>query len=139
MSQFVTYSHPIKILEAYLDAYGHVNNAAYISIFEAARWEIITSAGCGLDFIKETGIGPVILEIQTKFIKELRLRQEVVIESKIEFWRGKIGVMSQVIVDKDRNVYCEAKFTMGLFDLSARKLVRADERWAKALGVQFQD
>ena len=39
--------------------------------------------GYTLHTIQETGIGPVVLEWHLKFLKELRLRQPVVIESQM--------------------------------------------------------
>jgi len=126
-------SYPIKILEHHLDAYGHVNNVAYIGFLEQARWEFITSRGCGLEYVRSSNVGPVVLEIQTKFKKELRLRQEVLIKSQIESWRGKVGVMRQWFECKAGIVYCEARVTLGLFDLKRRKLVVPDDHWSKAL------
>jgi len=127
--------YPIRILEHHLDAYGHVNNVAYIGFFEQARWEVITSRGCGLEFVRDSSRGPVVLEIQCKFRRELRLRQDVMIKSRMDFWRGKVGVMNQSIEDSKGTVYCEAKISLGLFDLKSRKLVVPDELWGKALGL----
>lgn len=135
MSEPRVHEYPITVLEQHLDAYGHVNHVDYISFFEQARWDMVHSAGCGLDYVKATGVGPVVLEIQTRFRKELRLRQRVKIRSQMIRWRSKMGVIEQVIVDDDGVVYCEAEITLGMFDLKHRSLVSADPQWAKALGV----
>ncbi len=128
----------IIILEHHLDAYGHVNNVAYIGFFEQARWDLISSAGCGLEYVKSTGVGPVVLEIQTKFRKELKLRQRVTIKSQMVSWRSKIGTLRQWMEDDAGVLYCEALFTMGMFDLKQRRLVTADATWARALGLPSQ-
>ena len=133
------HKYKVTILEQHLDAYGHVNNVAYIALFEEARWDLITAAGCGLDEVKSSGIGPVVLEIQTKFRKELRLRQNIVIETTTESWQGKVGVIRQVMTDASGTIYCEARFTMGLFDLGARKLIRLNSKWANVLGCSPED
>lgn len=41
----------------------------------------------------------------------------------------------QHIVDQDGNVCCEALFTIGLFDLTARKLILPTPEWLKAIGA----
>lgn len=133
--EFRTFTYPVKILEHHLDAYGHVNNVAYIGFFEQARWDMVTSQGCGLDYVKSSAVGPVVLELNCKFRRELRLRQDVVIHSVVESWRGKIGIMSQIIRDASDQICCEAKVTFGLFDLHSRKLVEPNDRWQRALGA----
>ena len=135
MAEGTIHSCPLIILEHHLDSFGHVNNAAYISLYEQARWELITSAGCGLEFVRSSGSGPIVLELQTRFIKELRLRQKIVIKTQVKFWRGKMGVIRQGMEGEDGSVYSEGQFTMGLFDLKARKLIDADGIWTRALGV----
>ena len=135
MSEAFIHEYAVKILEHHLDAYGHVNNVAYIGFFEQARWDLISGAGCGLEYVRKTGVGPVVLEIQTKFKKELRLRQTMKIKSQMISWRTKIGVLRQWMTDDTGIIYCEAHFTMGMFDLNQRKLVTADATWSKALGL----
>jgi acyl-CoA thioester hydrolase len=132
---FRTFTYPIKILEHHLDAYGHVNNVAYIGFFEQARWDMVTAEGCGLEYVKHAGVGLVVLELNCKFRRELRLRQDVVIHSRLQSWRGKIGVMSQIIKDASNENFCEAQVTFGLFDLNLRKLVAPNEQWGAALGI----
>lgn len=132
---FPIFSYPVKILEHHLDAYGHVNNVAYIAFFEQARWDMVTQRGCGLDYVRSSAVGPVVLELSCKFRRELRLRQEVFIRSTLQSWRGKIGVMSQVISDETDQTYCEALVTFGLFDLNLRKLVLPSQKWREALGL----
>lgn len=132
---FPVFTYPVKILEHHIDAYGHVNNVAYIALFEEARWDMITSKGCGLDYVRSSAIGPVVLEIQCKFRRELRLRQDVFIRSVMQSWRGKIGVMRQTIEDRDGTLFCEALITMGFLDLQARRLVTPTIDWSRALGI----
>ena len=129
------HDYPITILEHHLDTFGHVNNAAYISLYEQARWELITSAGCGLEFVQKSGVGPIVLELTTRFKKEIHLRQKLTIKTQVESWGGKIGMLRQWIVDDAGIVYSEGRFTMGLFDLHKRTLINADDVWSRALGI----
>lgn len=130
-----TYSYNLIIREAHLDTFGHVNNAAYLTVFEEARWDIVTSQGYGLEKIKEVQQGPVILEIQIKFLKELRVRTEVLVKTQILSYEGKISKLKQWIEDAAGNKYAEADFVAALFDLKTRKIVPPTPAWLAALGL----
>ena len=70
-------NYELQIKEHHLDTFGHVNNAIYLQLFEEARWQIITERGYGMAEIMKLRQGPVVLEIQIKFIKELKLREVI--------------------------------------------------------------
>ena len=53
----------IELRFADIDAFGHVNNAVYLTLFEEARWEFVTNRGYGLKQIQEKQQGPVILAV----------------------------------------------------------------------------
>ena len=127
--------YPLMILESHLDTFGHVNNAAYLQIFEEARWDLITGNGYGLNQILKTGFGPVILEINLRFRKELKLRQKVVIETTLKSCDKKLITIAQEIIDGDGQSYCSAEFRCGLFDLKGRKLVLPTPAWLKGIGA----
>lgn len=122
------------IKETYLDTFGHVNNATYLTLLEEARWDLITKNGYGMKKIIETGLGPTILEIKLSFYKELRLREEVMIETQMISYKNKIGTLSQKIA-RDGEICCAAEFTIGLFDLNQRKLILPTKEWLLAVGV----
>jgi acyl-CoA thioester hydrolase len=121
-----------QILEQYLDFYGHVNNASYLTLFEEARWDLVSQRGFGYDFVQKTRKGPIILEVSIKFSKELRLREWVIIETKLLNYAGKIGEIEQRIIKDSGVVATSALFKFGLFDLEARRLIELDEDWKKA-------
>jgi acyl-CoA thioester hydrolase len=128
------FEYPLQIRERHLDTFGHVNNAVYLEIFEEARWDIINKRGYGLKRIRETGHGPVILEVNLKFLKELALGQKVTLRTEAVSYVGKIAQLKQWIVDESETVYAEALFTMGLFDLRSRKLIEPTPEWLSAIG-----
>jgi len=103
-------------------------------LFEEARWEIITNNGYGLEKIRETGLGPTILEINLKFSKEVRLRQDVTIETEFESYKNKIGKVIQRMVVND-DVCCKAELTFALFDTKQRRLVKPTVEWLAAIGL----
>ncbi|MGZ3773251.1 MAG: acyl-CoA thioesterase [Pseudobdellovibrionaceae bacterium] len=131
----MTAEYKISIKESNVDSYGHLNNASYLMLFEEARWEAITPRGFGFDEIHRIKQGPVILEVNLKFMKEIRLREEITIVTKVIGYKGKIGQMVQQMVKTDGTVASEALFTFGLFDMNLRKLVEPTPEWKKALDL----
>ena len=132
--QSKTFFYPLVIKENYLDSFGHVNNATYLTLFEEARWDLITKNGYGLKKIKETGLGPTILEIKVRFLKELRLGEEIIIETKATAYEKKVGTLSQKMI-RDGKVCCNAEFVVALFSIAERKLVMPTPDWLYAVGL----
>lgn len=128
-----THTYELTIKEAHLDTFGHVNNATYLQLYEEARWELITTNGYGMSKIRETGLGPVILDIKLRFIKELYLRQHITIHTQTVEYSGKVGVIKQWITDEEGNICSDVEMKMGLFDTNLRKLVLPTEEWLKSI------
>lgn len=127
------HEYPLTIKEFHLDTFGHVNNATYLQIYEEARWELITTKGYGLDKIRKSGQGPIILEINLKFLKELRLRENIIIHTQSLGYQGKIGKLKQWITDSKGNICSEVEMVLGLFDTKERKLIEPTEDWLNAV------
>lgn len=127
------FTYDLTIKEFHLDTFGHVNNATYLQIYEEARWQFITENGYGLDKIKSTGLGPVILEIKLRFMKELKLRQNITLHAQTGEYIGKIGLIKQWITDSEGKVCSDVEMKIGLFDTRQRKLVEPTEDWLKAI------
>lgn len=133
------HDYALVIREQHLDTFGHVNNAKYLEILEEARWDLITRNGYGLEEVLRRRIGPTILEINLKFQRELRNRQPIVVKTWMDSYLGKIGRVRQEIRDPEGNLFCEALFTIGLFDVVARKLIPPTPEWIRALGLTESD
>lgn len=128
--------YPILVREHYLDTFSHMNHATYVQILEEARWELVTSRGFGLKTILKMGLGPTILEVNIKYLKEIRLRQQLVIESQLISYVKKISVMRQRILGEGNEVHCEALITVALFDVKERKLIEPTQEWLYAIGYR---
>ncbi len=128
--------YELTIKEFHLDTLGHMNNAMYLSIFEEARWELITSNNYGLKEIQKLNKGPVILEVAVKFLKELKLREKVKIMTEILEYSSKVGKLKQWIEKENGEVACEAVFVFSLFDLLERKLISPTPEWLKGIGFE---
>lgn len=130
-----THSYTVFIRESHLDTFGHVNNATYLQLFEESRWDMITAGGFGMDKIRESQTGPVILEAHVKFQRELHNRETVTIVSELLSYQGKTGEMKQTIVREDGSAACEAVFVFGFWDLRKRRLIEPTPEWARAVGL----
>lgn len=123
------------VRETQVDLLGHLNNAAYLQMFEDMRWDVIHQRGYGFAEILKRNQGPVILEAQIKFLKELKVRDQVIITMELVEYPSKVGKLLQKMILPDGQVACEAVFVFGLFDLAARKLISPTPEWAVAVGL----
>lgn len=123
------------VLEQYLDVFGHVNNAAYLVLFEQARWDILTKNGYGLETIGQEKKGPVVLDVSLRFKKELKNRERMTIVSCVIDNNQKIMKMKQEIFKADGELACDAIFTFGFMDLKLRKLIEPTSKWLEAVGI----
>jgi len=129
------HSYDVLIRETSLDSFGHMNNAAYLVLFEEARWDFITRNGYGLEKVKELGQGPVVLELTLKFKKEIKLRENIRITMQLLETKGKISRFRQEMLKEDGTVATELELVFGLFDLKTRRLVDPTPEWKKAMGL----
>jgi acyl-CoA thioester hydrolase len=127
--------YEVLITEGHLDTFGHVNNARYLDILEQARWDLITQHGFGLRQIQQSGVGPTVLEINLRFLRELRNRERIKITSYTDSYSGKVGKFVQQIHNEAGELCCDALFVIGLFDVRARKLILPTPEWLRAIGV----
>lgn len=130
------FDYRVQVKEFHLDTFGHVNNAMYLVLYEEARWDFITNNGFGLDRIKADKMGPVIIEAQVKFKRELVNREWINIQSRPGEVNGKLMEINQQIVRPDGKIASEAKFLVGFMDLKERKLIVPPQDWLKACGYE---
>jgi len=125
--------HQVFIQESHLDTFGHVNNATYLVLFEEARWGLITAQGLGLSQIRESRIGPVILEVNVKYRREVLNRETITIVSEVVAESGLTFQLLQRAMKADGRLACEALFVMAVWDLDARKLVSPPPAWRRLI------
>ena len=129
------HEYPVLIIERHLDTFGHVNNATYLDLFEAARWDWITGNGFGLARIQELRQGPTVLEVTLRFRREVKNRQRITIRTWVESYEGKAGLVIQEMRNESGELCCEGRFVCGLFDLEARRLLAPTPEWLAAVGI----
>ncbi len=126
--------YKFKVTEDLLDEYNHINNARYLDLYEEARWAILEGTFYGRQYVKERAIGPVILEVTVKFKREIKLGEVITIITKNKIEGNRIYIFSQEMKNENGEICSTAIFKGALFDLKARKIIKADEKWIKALG-----
>jgi len=129
------FTYTTLIREHHLDGFGHVNNATYLQLFEEARWEVITQGGYSWEDVQKERRGPVILELSVQFMKELRVREKIRIETSCTSYERVVAELEQKIWNETNELCTVGRFKFALFDLEKRKLLKPTERWLKALGL----
>lgn len=126
-----------KIVERDLDSFGHVNNASYLSILEEARWEFITAGGFGLEKIQKMQKGPVILDINLQFKKEILNRQDIEVISFVNGYRNSMvfNVRQEIMRLGEETPATIADFGFGFFDMRLRRLMAHPLDWCLAMGL----
>lgn len=132
MKQF---EYTLQIKEHHLDTFGHVNNATYLALYEEARWEFITQNGFGMDTIQTKKQGPVILEVNIRYKREIKNREFIKIVSNPLDNKGKIMKIHQKMINQKDEVCSEATFVVGYMDFAQRKLVTPPKEWLVAIGA----
>ncbi|HEY9839709.1 MAG: acyl-CoA thioesterase [Candidatus Sericytochromatia bacterium] len=127
------------VSETWLDAFGHVNNARYLEIYEQARWNWLVSSGLDMAYIRRSGIAPIILELTLRFRKELLPREQIRIQTWCESYRKKILTIRQELrlIEADE-IASELSMTAGLMDMQARKLVEPPPEWQTGFGISWE-
>ena len=130
------FKYELKILEHHLDTFGHVNNATYLALYEEARWDFIDKNNYGIKTILSNQAGPVLLEVNLKFKRELQNRETITIRTYDQWIKGKIMGLSQAMINSSGKICSEASFTLGFMDLKERKLIAPSETWLRACGLE---
>jgi acyl-CoA thioester hydrolase len=130
------FQYPVTIIERHLDFYGHVNNAVYLELYEEARWDFITKGGYGHDRIQKDKCGPVLIELNLTFKRELKNREKIMIEStSLEMKNKFVMQLEQKMIKDDGKVASVLLVNVGLFDMTERKLVLPNADWLQAIGI----
>lgn len=136
MNENLIFEYPLIVREFHLDTLGHMNNATYLAIMEEARWEFITQRGYGLKDVHTKKQSPIILEITIKFLKELKLREQIMLKAQVTEASGKIFKLRQWVENSKGEISADALVTVGFFDTNARKLIPMTPEWLNAIGVK---
>ncbi|MER5439066.1 acyl-CoA thioesterase [Streptomyces sp. NPDC002790] len=118
------FSVPVEVRGYEIDVNGHLNQAVYLQYAEHARWSLLRSAGLDEGALLGRGVGPVVLETNIRYLRELRAGDVVDVSCAFEFGEGKVFRVHQTIRRADGTVAAEVSAVSGVMDLTERKLVK---------------
>ncbi len=98
-----------------LDSFGHVNNSVYLQYAETALWNFFSSNDL-LGKIEADGLFPVVLESTQRYMHELKLLDEVRIDSKLWLKSGLINYRHLIIRQSDDTIACKVNGKIALVD-----------------------
>lgn len=131
-----TFTYETTVTPDQIDVFGHLNNAAYLSIFEAARWASLTDVGSAWADVAALGVAPMLLEVSLQFVKEVRLGEAITIETTFEPTSPRRFVVSHKMLDAGGKLRSSAQIQAGFFDMNARKLTQPPPALLTALGLE---
>lgn len=99
-------SYELTVRGYELDSFGHVNNAVYLQYAETALWNFFSVSGL-LKLMETEGLFPVLLESKQRYMHELRLLDEVRIDSEITCTGGLLSYKHNIINKKSGLVSCK--------------------------------
>lgn len=89
-----------------LDSFGHVNNAVYLNYAENAVWNFFHSIDL-MDATLGSGLFPVVLKSTQRYMHELRLFDEVRIESEFSCSNGLLKYKHLIINESTGLTSCK--------------------------------
>ncbi len=75
--------HAEPVQDAWLDAYGHLNEAYYLIPFSNASWALQDHFGIGAAYFKRTGGALYTVESHIRYLKEVRAPARMEVESLV--------------------------------------------------------
>lgn len=81
MTTLKLHSEPLQ--DAWLDAYGHLNEAYYLVPFSNCTWKLQDHFGIGVDYFEETGCAIYTVETHLRYLNDVRKPAVMDIESMI--------------------------------------------------------
>ncbi|MEE8059048.1 MAG: acyl-CoA thioesterase [Pseudomonadales bacterium] len=83
-----------------VDSMNVVWHGHYVKYIEVARCELLESLGYNYDAMHESGYAWPVVDMRIKYVKPVRFKQKIVIESKLVEWENRIKI-NYTIRDKD--------------------------------------
>ncbi len=88
MNPLKLHSEPLQ--DAWLDAYGHLNEAYYLVPFTNTTWKLQDHFGVGVPYFEATGCAIYTLESHLRYVSEVRAPAHLEVESLIFDFKPKV-------------------------------------------------
>jgi acyl-CoA thioester hydrolase len=90
------------------DSYGHMNNASYLQMLEAARSEALIGMNMSIDALREKNIHIYLNRLEIDFIKGLKLEDKVTVKTWIEKGNRLRAIWMQETYNSNNELCCRA-------------------------------
>lgn len=117
-----TFHYTTTVNPDQIDILGHLNNASYLAIFEAARWAVLGENGTAWETLTAAGVAPVILSVNLQFRREVRVGETLKIESTFQATSPQRFTVHQRMLGADGGLRASAEIQSAFLDVSTRKL-----------------
>ena len=101
-------SYTLTVRGYELDSFGHVNNAVYLQYAETALWNFMNVHRL-LEIIIGEGLFPVIMESTQRYIHELKMLDEVRIDTEVSCSCGIVSYKHNIINQNTGLVSCKVR------------------------------
>jgi acyl-CoA thioester hydrolase len=118
-----------------LDTQGHLNWAQYLHYAEHARWECFRAAGIDHEQLIASGTGPVNLDVNVRFLAELRGGDDVSVSCLFGWRNGKTFRVTQQFIRADGVLSADLTTVSGLLDLAERRLIPEPGKHLRSLAT----
>ena len=109
------------------DAYGHLNEAAYLQVFERARWETI-ARGPGTDLFRQRGIWPAVRKATIDYNRPAFPGDVLEISTELtKLGRTSMELHHRALRPADGQVVAEATLLFVIIDSSGNPTAVPDE------------
>ena len=118
-----------------VDAMRHVNNLALLRYIQSARVNICHAAGVMPEYVSPK-IGPIVAQIDVRFIKPLFFPGEAAVESRVTGCREHSFTLSHRVLDGEGRLIAEESEVMVYYDYGAGRKLPLPEAFVKAVGAE---
>ncbi len=116
-----------------MDAFNHVNNTVYFRYFEAARIAYFVEIHI-IDFMKQTGIGPILASISCTFKVPLTYPDTIVVGAKVtDIKEDRFTMKHAVFSRQHQKMAAEGEGVIVTYDYRGNKKVAIPEELKKRI------
>lgn len=121
-----------------LDSFGHVNNSVYLQYAETAMWDCFSKHGL-LSVMEEEDIYPVIMESSQRYMHELKLLENVRIETEMHCSGGVLKYRHNVYSDDTGRLSCRITGKLVYVTRRDRMITDIPDRLVRAMECDNND
>ena len=118
-----------------VDAMGHVNNLAILRYIQSARVNICRAAGVMPEYVSPK-IGPIVGQIDVRFVKPLFFPGEATVESRVTGCREHSFTLAHRVLDGEGHLIAEESEVMVYYDYEAGRKLPLPEAFVEAVRAE---